>query len=298
MQKRPAPDGSLQNIPQFPFCCPVPSMQEFLFVLASLIVAFALRCCRTLWLRKVGAAGFLVSTFLTFYFLFDRWWAGLIGVLLWFIAPLVDLFTRFRRMRMPLGNRITRREAPSPQFFPQASRIIKELDEAGFEHVEDTAWEWVGMSQFFQIFWHAEWHMVASVCLCEHGDVAFAFVTISGRSLAGDAVHTTNYPFSPALKHPPGVSWKHLPCEKNSVESIRTEHLKHLEKLSLKPEDLRIPDPDTLVDEIEAEMAAQIEHNLEHGLISQAEKPDHFRYSTRGLFFLWKQTVKDMVRLC
>jgi hypothetical protein len=58
-----------------------------------------------------------------------------------------------------------------------------------------------------------------------------------------------------------------------------------------------MPDPEELEDNIEREMRTQVDHNLESGLITLTGD-GHFKYSTRGLFFLWGQFIKDMVRLC
>ena len=58
-----------------------------------------------------------------------------------------------------------------------------------------------------------------------------------------------------------------------------------------------MPDPDDVVNEIEGEMRSQIDHNLAKGII-QLTGDGHFRYSFRGLFFLWRQIIKDLVRLC
>ena len=49
---------------------------------------------------------------------------------------------------------------------------------------------------------------------------------------------------------------------------------------------------------IERETSEQIRHNLDCGLIAKSkEDPETFRYSWRGLFFLYRQVVKDMVKL-
>ena len=55
-------------------------MQKFLIILSALIIGFALRSCRTLLLRKIGAFTFLLASALSFYFIFDCWWAGVIGL--------------------------------------------------------------------------------------------------------------------------------------------------------------------------------------------------------------------------
>ena len=153
------------------------------------------------------------------------------------------------------------------------------------------------MQQYFRFFWNPEAKAIAAVCLCEHDQVAFAFVTISARAPDGRPVHTTNYPFSPTLKHTPEVHWDHLPCERNCFESIYTDHQRHLSKLKIPSQELLMPDPEEVLHQVEGEMKRQIDHNLECGLIKMTGD-GHFQYSTKGLFFLWIQSVKDMIRLC
>ena len=58
-----------------------------------------------------------------------------------------------------------------------------------------------------------------------------------------------------------------------------------------------MPDPEEIENSIEVEMRRQVDHNLAAGLI-ELTSDGHFRYSMRGLLFLWGQFVKDMVRLC
>jgi hypothetical protein len=58
-----------------------------------------------------------------------------------------------------------------------------------------------------------------------------------------------------------------------------------------------MPDPDEIEASIEREIRKQIDHNLAIGIIRLTGNT-HFRYSKRGLFFLWGQYIKDMVRLC
>jgi len=47
---------------------------------------------------------------------------------------------------------------------------------------------------------------------------------------------------------------------------------------------------------MEREMRDQVDHNLDRGLIKLSGNGT-FRYSWRGLCYLWMQSVKDMVRL-
>lgn len=272
-------------------------MQNFLIVLASLIIGIALRSCRTLFLRKLGALSFLLTSFLTLYLLSGNIYFGLIGGGLWFFLPWYDLLTRIRKQRIPLKTRLELQNPPSEDYFPNASRLISEIEDAEFDHVVDSGWDWAGMQQHFRFFWNPEMKSIAAICLCEQERVAFAFVTVSSRAPDGRSVHTTNYPFSPTLKHSPLAHWDHLPCERNHFEAIYQDHEKHLKKLEISPDSLLTPDPDEVLRQVEEEMQRQIEHNLDCGLI-EVIGDGHFRYSTKGLFFLWFQSVKDMIRLC
>ncbi len=272
-------------------------MRPFLIVLACLIIGVALRSCRTLFLRKLGALTFLVASFLAFFFAFGSLAAGLIGAGLWFFLPWIDLLTRIRRMKLPLSKRLNLATPPSEDHFPNAARLIREIEEAEFDHVADSGWDWSGMQQFFRFYWNPEAKAIAAVCLCEHEQVAFAFVTVSSRAPDGRSIHTTNYPFSPTLKNAPEAYWDHLPCERNCFEAIYQDHQKHLQKRGIDPGQLLMPDPDEVLDQVEEEMKRQIDHNLRCGLIRVIDER-YFQYSVKGLVFLWIQSIKDMIRLC
>lgn len=271
--------------------------KEVLIVVGLVAFAAAFRSCRRNWSRKVGALIFLAASFSALYFLTQSCLWGMTAVVAWFFLPWVELLTRVRRIRLPMNNRLKKSQAPEDDFFPNASRALAAMSDADFEHVGDTAWHWAGMEQYFRLHWNPEEKAVASVCLCEQDNVAFAFISITSRTEDGRVYRTTNFPFSPTLKNPPGYSWKHVPCERNCFHQMLDDHRDFLKKLKLSPDDLALPDPEELEGDIEQEMKAQIEHNLSHGIIEPTED-GHFRYSVRGLFFLWKQFAKDMVRLC
>ena len=272
-------------------------MREILIVTGLLILAIALRTARRNCMRKIGALMFLVTSFALFYFVSGSLLIGLLGGCLWFLLPWIELLTRIRRMRLPMENRLRRTDPPNPSFFPNAVEAAAAMDEAGFDHVSDSGWEWAGMQQYFRLFWNPEERAVAAVCLCEHSNVAFAFISIVSRDGNGNLWRTTNFPFSPMLRFSPGVRWNHVPCEKSCFHQILADHQSYLRKMNVSRDDLRVPDPDTLEADIEHEMREQVVHNLRTGII-RPDGDNHFRYSPRGLIFLWGQFIKDMVRLC
>lgn len=272
-------------------------VREGLIVVGLVVFAAAFRSCRRNWSRKVGALIFLAASFLAIFFLTKCLWCGFLAVAAWFFLPWVELLTRVRKMRLPMKNRLQQHEPPEDDFFPNASRALAAMSDAHFEHVGDAAWHWAGMEQYFRLHWNPEEKAVATVCLCEQDNVAFAFISITSRTADGRVYRTTNFPFSPTLKNPPGFAWKHVPCERNCFHQMLADHHQFLRKLKIESEHLALPDPESLEADIEEEMRMQIEHNLEHGII-EPTGDGYFRYSTRGLFFLWKQFAKDMIRLC
>lgn len=272
-------------------------MRETLIVIGLFVMAMALRSSRKNCGRKLGALVFLFATFACFYFISGNVFVGIAGAGLLFFLPWIELLTHVRRLRMPLNNRLRHRPPPNPSFFPNAIEAAAGMEEAGFDHVSDCGWQWSGMSQHFRLFWHPEERAVASVCLCEQEDVAFAFISVTSTDSSGRTWRTTNFPFAPTLRCSPSLTWNHVPCEKSCFHQILHDHRKFLTRMKIKPTDLLVPDPEQIERDIESEMRRQIDHNLKSGII-RLTGDGHFQYSRRGLIFLWGQFVKDMIRLC
>ncbi|MES2997375.1 MAG: hypothetical protein V4733_11255 [Verrucomicrobiota bacterium] len=273
-------------------------MKETFTVIGLVILAVALRHSRRKLVRKLGALVFLAATFLAFYFCSGGMVCiGLTGVALWFFLPWIELLTRIRRMKLPLENRLHHESPPASSLIPNAPEAAVAMDDDGFDHVSDCAWRWDGMKQFFRLYWNPEERAVAAICLCEQSDVTFAFISISSTTACGKILRTTNFPFAPTLACPPDVLWNHLPCDCNCFHRILASHREWLEKKAISHHDLRVPDSETVEATIENEMSRLVRHNLGLGII-RLTGDGHFRYSPRGMFFLWGQFVKDMIRFC
>lgn len=272
-------------------------MRDVLLVTGLIVFAIALRSTRSKGLRKLGALTLLAASFCIFYLPTRNGWLGSCGVVVWLFLPWVELLTRIRRMRLPVENRLGQIPIPNPSFFPNAREAAEAMEEEGFEHVSNCGWEWDGMRQYFQLYWNPEERAVAAVCLCEQADVAFAFIAISSQDDRQRIWRTTNFPFAPTLLKPPGVHWNHVPCGRNCFHQILADHQTYLRRMGIEQDQLMIPDPEEIEQYIEQEMRRQLEHNLSLGII-RLTSDGHFRYSFRGLFFLWGQFIKDMLRFC
>lgn len=272
-------------------------MRATLIVIGILLFAIALRSAKRAWVRKLGAVGFLVASYAACFFLIGTWWGGCIGIFLWLFLPWVELFTRIRNMRLPMDNRLHHATLPNPAFFPNAVACLQALEESGFDHNSDCGWHWSGMKQYCRLFLNPSQTTVASLCLCEHADVVFSFISITSITTEGSILRTTNYPFAPTLKFPQKYRWNHVPCTRHCFRQILASHEQFVHQLGVAENHLQSIDPDLLEDMIEAEMHEMIEHNLDHGIIEFAGD-GCFSYSTKGLIYLWGQFLKDMVRLC
>lgn len=271
-------------------------MTEILIVLGVLALSFALHTFQSRLLRKAGALGVLAATFLAFYLFTGSVAAGVVGVLLWFLLPWVELLTRIRRLRLPVGKTLEREAPPGHSRFPELTELTDEIEAEGFEYVADTGWDWDGMHQFYRLFYHAGQREQAAICLTEQDGMSWVALTLTSRHPRGMTYRTTNLPFSSPMKTAPEVNLRQAPeCE--SFSALLEVHHYRMNALAFLPEDFVAEDPEKLTSLIEQETGRQIKHNLESGLIKPGETTGTFRYSWRGLLFLYFQLVKDMVRM-
>ena len=267
-----------------------------LIILGIIALSFALRSFSNRFVRKLGALGILAATFLAFYLFTGSFAAGFSGLLLWFLLPWVELLTRIRRLRLPVGTSLERETPPGSLRFPELSLLTDEVETEGFEYVADTGWDWDGMHQFYRIFYRSESREQAAICLTEQEGVAWAAVSLTSRHPRGTTYRTTNLPFSSPMKMAPDVLLRQVPdCD--TFDRLLAQHREWMEGLGFETAAFIEEDPETLAGLIEQETGRQIRHNLDAGLIQLAETAGTFRYSWRGLFFLYFQLVKDMVRM-
>lgn len=269
-------------------------MFELFIVLGVGVFAFALRSFENHWVRRLGGLAVLATSFLIGYFLTGSITVGFIGVATWFLLPWLEILTRIRRMRLPIDKRLRKRTPPSNRRFPDLAEVTEEIEELGFEYVEDTGWNWEGIDQFFRIFYDPETRTEVAVCLNEQGPVAFTYLAISSRTRDGKTWRTWNYPFSYTMMLAPNLMMNRF-LSAHTFRDLVEQHRSFLLKNKIGDAELVTEDPDEIPEQMENEVRRQIDHNLDRGLIALSGEGT-FRYSWRGLFFLWRQFVVDMVK--
>lgn len=272
-------------------------MTSLFIFLGVLVLGLALRTFASPIVRRLGALAILAASYLAAYFLTGSHVAGASAVLAWFLLPWIELLTRIRKLRLPMRKSLDHQPPPNSRRFPHLNEFTDEIESVGFEYVEDAGWHWDDLQQFFRLFYHGDEKTQAAICLTEQQGMAFVFVSLTSRSEDGRIFRTWNFPFAYTLRMPPEMEVNRVP-EIESFEALLQSHRDFLVARGMSPDRLIAETPDQLPEQMENETQVQIRHNLDRGLIeTDAENPETVRYSWRGLFFLYGQLVKDMVKL-
>ena len=270
-------------------------MREVLIVTGILVLSMALRSYRTPLTVRLSILAIFVATYLAVFFLTGWHLAGIAAALAWLLLPWVEILTRVRRLRLPMQKELREMPPPPSQQFPALSELTDEVEAEGFEHLEDTGWEWDGFRQFFRIFFREEDRAVAAICLSEQQEVSFFYLSITSRTSEGNTLLTWNYPFSRSMVLPPSVRINPDP-NSDAFGQLSMSHRSFVRRQGVTTSTLKTFDAAAVLNAIQEEMRTQIDYNVKLGLLKRVG--DGFvRYSWRGMFFLWRQFLVDFVKL-
>ncbi|MGI8604412.1 MAG: hypothetical protein ACR2OZ_15665 [Verrucomicrobiales bacterium] len=270
-------------------------MRETLIVAGVLLAGWALRTYGHSAPRKVGALAFLFATYLAGWFLTGAHIVGVLAVAAWFFLPWLEILTRIRHLRLPLDKHLRSAFPPSSQRFPQLSSLTAAVEAENFESVEDTTFEWSGASQFMRLFYHRADKQQAAICLLEQGGIGVVWLSLSAKTPDERTWRTWNYPFSHTMKLAPDTTLN-VVNNVDTFEDLMGAHRDFLDRQGLTADKLADQDPESFVDILQRETRRQVDHNLDQGLIELSGEGT-FRYSWRGYLYLWRQFLRDMVRL-
>ncbi len=269
---------------------------KLLVILGTVAFSFSLRSFPSIVLRKLGALGILATSFLIGWLLSDGNWAvGVFCASTWLLLPWLEILTRVRRLTLPLEKNLRHKAPPHSGTFPALDEITGEIEGEGFEHIDDAGWDWQDYAQFFRLFYKPADRSQSAICLIDQHAVAFYYLSISSRAKDGTIWTTWNYPFSYSLKLVPQWRVNRLRGDQTFLQMYES-HRHFLNMHRVLREDLAELDPATIQQDIQKDLRAQIIHNIAAGILKQ-NATGEIRYSWRGMFFIWMQFLRDLVRL-
>lgn len=269
---------------------------NILVVAGSGVLCMALRSFQSPYLHRLGTLGIFFTSFLAGWLIAGSVWFGLLFASSWLFLPWLEILTRIRRMRLPAKQEILPQPPPSAHDFPVLGELTGEIEECGFEHVQDAGWKFEEHRQFYRLFYHAGCRTQAAICLVEQDGLAFFYLSFTSFDKAFEREFVTwNYPFSYTLKVPPSVIIRRIDEEQPVAEMLEV-HRRFLDDNAMASESLAECRPEELPLAVSRTIERQISHNVSVGVL--AKDPDErVRYTVRGMFFLWAQFLRDLVRL-
>jgi hypothetical protein len=168
---------------------------RLLIIVGTVALSLGLRTVSSPSLRKLGAFGILVTSFLIGWLLTGgNWGVGLFCASSWLLLPWLEILTRVRRLTLPLEKNLRHKTPPNANAFPALDEITVEIEGEGFEHIDDAGWDWQDYAQFFRLFYKSADRSQSAICLIDQHDVAFYYLSISSRAKDGTIWTTWNYP--------------------------------------------------------------------------------------------------------
>jgi hypothetical protein len=268
---------------------------NILLILGVAVLSMALRSFQSVLLQKLGAIGILLTSFLIGYLPTQSIFLGVVCAASWLLLPWLDILTRIRRLRLPPEKHLRHRVPPSREVFPALEELSEELEDEGFEHVGDAGWDWEDYQQFLRLYYRKEDRFQAAICMIDQRDISFYFLSVSCRTKDGTTYTTWNYPFSHSLKLVPQLKVNRLRSDQTFFE-LCASHGAFLRKHQVSIDILADPGPNEIQDQIQKDLQAQVLYNITKGVLKRTDG-GQIRYSWRGLFFIWVQCLRDLVRL-
>ena len=270
-------------------------ISNLLLVLGVGVLSAALRSFNHPLVFRLGTFGVVVTSFLAGWLLGGSVFLGIVLAVSWLFLPWLEILTRVRHLRLPIDRTLTPRTPPNRNTFPGFDEITAEIEEEGFEQAEDIGWDHEDNRHFYRVFTKPGHKIQASICLAEQQDMAFYYLSVTSHAADGRVFMTWNYPFSYGLKLPPQLILHRFEFAQQSFAEMLTAHRQFLATQKVEDSALLEQAPEDIVHTMQSEMKAQITHNISVGLLER--DGEHFiRYTKRGMFYLWFQFLRDLVR--
>src|SRR6266436_6635299 len=246
-------------------------------------------------MKRLGIICLLITSFLVGYLPSGSWLAGLAVASIWIFLPWLEILTRIRTLRMPAQRELHHKNPPGRDLFPRLDELTDEIQQEGFEPVNDLGCDWDAQQQFLRLFHRGKDQTQAALCLIDQGEMVFYYISLMTRSLDGQIFTTWNYPFSYALKFLPQT---HIQRVRPTVsfQAMCGAHRTLLARNKVTVDKILKLDPKQIQALLQEDLTAQITHNVRAGLLTRVDE-QKVRYTWRGMFYIWFRFLWDFVRL-
>jgi hypothetical protein len=268
---------------------------SILLVLGVAVLGVAFRSFHHPVTQRLGIICLLITSFLIGYLPSGNWLAGLAVASMWIFLPWFEILTRIRALRLPVERELLYKAPPDRDLFPKLDELTDEIQQEGFELVNDVGCDWDAQQQFLRLFHRDKDQTQAALCLIDQGEIAFYYISLMTRSQDGQVFTTWNYPFSYALKFLPQT---HIQRVRPTLgfNAMCIAHQAMLSKQSVSNDSVLKLDPHQIQELLQQDLSAQITHNVKAGLLEPVDS-QKVRYTWRGMFYLWFRFLWDFVRL-
>lgn len=272
-------------------------MLSNVFIVAAVaVLSMALRTYQNPTVRRIGTLGVFATSFLAGWLIGGNIWLGFLFASSWLFLPWLEILTRVRKLRLPVERRLEPASQPSRADFPQLGDLTSEIEECGFEQLDDDfGWSADAQTHFYRFFYQSESCTEAAICLVEQDGLSFYYMSVTSRTGSGASYVTWNYPFSYGLRLLPTLRIRRMEPS-TPFDQLLSEHRYFLDASHVGVDAVLPQTGASICSHIEADLKRQIVHNLKLGLLSKVDG-DKIRYSARGMLFLWVQFLRDLVRL-
>ncbi len=270
-------------------------LPSILLVLGVAVLGMAFRSFDHPVAQRLCVLCVLAVSFLIGYLPSGNWVVGLAVAALWIFLPWVEILTKIRALRMPLEREFEFKSPPGRDLFPNLDDLTEQIEQEGFELINDLGCDWDAQRQFLRLFHRPKDQTQAALCLIDQGNIAFYYISLMTRPTDGHIFTTWNYPFSYSLKFLPHSHIQRV-RPTASFAAICQAHQQLLARNNISVEAIPKLDPPKIPELLQQDLTAQITHNVRAGLLARVDE-EKVRYTWRGMFYLWFRFLWDFVRL-
>jgi len=273
------------------------NLHQFLICLAIALAGLGLFQQPSNKARKVALLLFWLGSGMGIYFVTEQVGWAIFVLLAWILLPLTEILFVLRKLRVPQERQL-RDAAPPTTEFPMLRDITREYEALGFKKVDDCDLTPHFHETHYRLFHHPTEAAHGVIGFISQGEIGFSFHAFFSEQSNGKIWLTWDYPLTYGLKTPPNIAIYRV-SESETIELLWQEHQAFLKANGVHESEL-LPAP--ALEEVRAPLSrllkAQLEFNVQEGILlpEVSQEIQHLRYSWRGIWYVTRQMVRDLVR--